>query len=585
MPRRRSARFLLLTVVILGLSLGGAAFLWRGITAIEESLPLRSLHLERDFSSLLLDVRRLDTALRLAEALGGSAACADLEHALDLVFLRLADNKALYAAAAPPELTRLQGALDSQLGALDAIVALPDCGLAGLPDHIPAVVRLSGELRAYSDEIFQTSMEKASAQRLHLQDLRIAVTASVALFALLGLGLTAMLFRQNRQSEALEQRDRLLLAGAEIQRELRERLEKIADNVPGMIFQFRLDPDGNARFLYANRGVAEIFGVSPDAARQDAGAVFAAVHPDDLRRVWRAVRASGRSMGLWRAEFRALHPLRGVIWAEGAATPEREPGGAVVWHGNVREITERKRSEHALVEQASELARSNEELEAFAYAASHDLRQPLRSIISYLTLLEGELKGKLDEDGREFLGFARDGAKRMDRLIVDLLEYSRVGRRTTALKECPLAEVVDIALQNLRAAIAEAGATVTVDCGLPVVAGDFNELVRLFQNLLGNAVKYRAADRAPVVRLSCRGEDGAWRVAVADNGIGIPEEHRDRVFGIFQRLHSRDRYEGTGIGLAVCKKIVEHHQGRIWVESTPGRGSVFHVSLPLTVTV
>ena len=247
----------------------------------------------------------------------------------------------------------------------------------------------------------------------------------------------------------------------------------------------------------------------------------------------------------------------------------------------VHDITERRRAEEGLRRKTAELERSNAELEAFAYVASHDLRQPLRVINSYLALLERSLKGHLDEESAELIGFARDGAQRMDRLIVDLLEYSRVGRKAQAFRPLPAAGLVDTALLNLQVALAEASATVTVDGPLPTVEGDENELVRLFQNLIGNAVKYRTPDRAPVVAVGCAREDGRWVFHVRDNGIGIAPEHRERVFGIFQRLHRRDEYEGTGVGLAVCKKIVEHHGGAIWVDAAPGGGSTFRFSLPV----
>ncbi|WP_199229359.1 sensor histidine kinase [Azospirillum sp. TSO22-1] len=228
----------------------------------------------------------------------------------------------------------------------------------------------------------------------------------------------------------------------------------------------------------------------------------------------------------------------------------------------------------------AELQRSNAELEAFAYAASHDLRQPLRTINSYLALLEQDLADRLDDETREYMAFARTGAQRMDRLIVDLLEYSRVGRRSRPFAAHPAADIIDGAVGNLEAAIGEAQATVAVAGDLPAIWGDAGELTRLFQNLIGNAVKYRAADRAPLVRIDCRAKGAEWHFTVQDNGIGIAPGDFERVFGIFQRLHGRDAYEGTGVGLAVCKKIVEHHGGRIWITSEPGEGSVFHVALP-----
>lgn len=263
-----------------------------------------------------------------------------------------------------------------------------------------------------------------------------------------------------------------------------------------------------------------------------------------------------------------------AVWARlvahlvNAAAPEL----GIVWAAE--DISERKAME-------LDLKRSNAELEQFAYVASHDLRQPLRMISSYLTLTERKLHDRLDDDTREFMAYARDGAVRMDRLILDLLEYSRIGRRNTDTDLVSLADVANDAVANLGVAITEANAAVTVAPGLPVVRGVLSDLIRLFQNLIGNAVKYRPEDRAPVVAVSCRRRGNAWEVSVSDNGIGIPPEQYERIFGVFQRLHTSAQYEGTGIGLAVCRKIVEHHGGRIWVESAEGNGSVFRFTLPV----
>jgi signal transduction histidine kinase len=236
-----------------------------------------------------------------------------------------------------------------------------------------------------------------------------------------------------------------------------------------------------------------------------------------------------------------------------------------------------------IARQSEELTRSNTELEQFAYVASHDLREPLRMVSSFLGLLERHLAGKLDAEGHEFIGYARDGAQRMDQMIMDLLQYSRVGRMETVMEEVDLGRAVETAQQELAPKIAEAGGAITIEGPLPTVAGFPAELARLFQNLLGNAIKYRAPDRAPqVIVRACPVAEG-WRITVADNGIGIEPQFFDRIFAIFQRLHTRTQYEGSGIGLAICKKIVEHHHGHIWVESEPGAGSAFHFILPATV--
>lgn len=251
----------------------------------------------------------------------------------------------------------------------------------------------------------------------------------------------------------------------------------------------------------------------------------------------------------------------------------------VLRQARVQAQIERSRSQ--LAQQAAELARSNADLESFAYVASHDLREPLRMVSSYLTLLERRIAGSLDDDSRAFIGFARDGAERMNRLIIDLLDYSRVGRSDHPWEPVALAEVMEQVAQMLAPGIAEAKAELVVAPGLPATMGVADDLVRLFVNLVGNALKYREPSRPLRIEVATGVEDGFHVVSVKDNGIGIEPEYKERIFRIFQRLHGRDEYGGTGIGLAVCKKITERHGGRIWVESRPGRGSTFRVALPM----
>jgi PAS domain S-box-containing protein len=251
--------------------------------------------------------------------------------------------------------------------------------------------------------------------------------------------------------------------------------------------------------------------------------------------------------------------------------------------GHFHDISGRRAAEQALAGKSEELARSNAELEAFAYVASHDLREPLRMISAYIGLIERRHGQLLNEEAQEFLAFARDGARRMDRLIVDLLEYSRIGRRPQAPEPVELQAVMAEVALNLSPAMDSAGGRLDCTSALPVLMGDKQELVRLLQNLVGNGIKYRPADRAPVVSVSAERDGAMWHICVTDNGIGIPADQCERVFGIFQRLHGRDQYEGTGIGLAVCKKIVERYSGRIWVDSVPGEGSTFHFTLPASM--
>jgi signal transduction histidine kinase len=239
--------------------------------------------------------------------------------------------------------------------------------------------------------------------------------------------------------------------------------------------------------------------------------------------------------------------------------------------------------EQRVAERTLELKRSNEDLEQFAYVASHDLQEPLRMVTNYLQLLENRYKSELDPKAQDFIQIAVDGAVRMHQLIGDLLTYSRVGTAGKAFTPTSVNDVLRNALLNLKIAAEETGARIHSD-ELPRVNGDPVQLTQLFQNLVGNAMKFRS-DKPPEIGISAQPaplQDGAagWHFSVRDNGIGIPSKDFDRIFLIFQRLHTREKYPGTGIGLALCKKIVERHGGRIWVESEPGQGTTFHFTLP-----
>jgi signal transduction histidine kinase len=232
--------------------------------------------------------------------------------------------------------------------------------------------------------------------------------------------------------------------------------------------------------------------------------------------------------------------------------------------------------------QASEdLARSNRDLEQFAYVASHDLQEPLRMVATYTQLLAERYQGKLDESADKYIHYAVDGALRMQKLVQDLLAFSRVGRQGTELCSTDCKNVVEEALQNLERALQESGAAVTYD-QLPVVMADGSQLTQIFQNLIGNAIKFRGPAQ-PVIQIKAEMVTKEWVISVEDNGIGIAAEHVDSVFVIFRRLHTREEYSGNGIGLSICKKIVERHGGRIWAESKLGHGSKIKFTLPVKV--
>jgi signal transduction histidine kinase len=241
----------------------------------------------------------------------------------------------------------------------------------------------------------------------------------------------------------------------------------------------------------------------------------------------------------------------------------------------LRDTTER------LDERTAELERSNTELEQFAYVASHDLQEPLRKVASFTQLLERRYKGQLDERADQYIAFAVDGAKRMQVLINDLLAFSRVGRLTRGHVEIGIDELIDQAVANLSLAIEESGATITVAEDMPRVSVDTPLLVGVFQNLIGNALKFRGG-QPPHIAVAWADAGEEWEFSVADNGIGIEPEYADRIFVIFQRLHPKDAYPGTGIGLAMSRKIIEYHGGRIWLDTSLDSGTVFRFTLPKT---
>jgi PAS domain S-box-containing protein len=244
-----------------------------------------------------------------------------------------------------------------------------------------------------------------------------------------------------------------------------------------------------------------------------------------------------------------------------------------------RDITERKKSEEHLVQTVAEIKHSNEELQQFAYVASHDLQEPLRMVASFTQLLAKRYQGRLDADADEFIGFAVDGCNRMQALIQGLLAYSRAGTDGKTLRQVSGEHALQGALTNLRAAIEQSGALVSHD-SLPFIRTDDTQLTQVFQNLVGNAIKYHGAE-APRVHVSAtKNDENEWIFSVRDNGLGIDPQYFDRIFIIFQRLHGRNEFQGTGIGLAICKKVVERLGGRIWVESQPEKGSTFYFTLP-----
>ena len=375
-----------------------------------------------------------------------------------------------------------------------------------------------------------------------------------------------------RVRELEEQEQRLLDAGHLGE----ERFHRLVQRAPlGLCF---VRDDG--RIAYVNDRFIRVFGYTlRDVPTLDAWWLLA--YPNEGYREW-VLETWGAAVGRAAEDGVDIQPIEYDVTCSDGAVRIVEIGGIVLPDGFLAtfiDVTERRQAERELRAANSRLARSNRDLEQFAYVASHDLQEPLRMVASYTQLLAEAYTGKLDETADRYIGFAVEGATRMHRLLNDLLEFSRVDSQAMVFAPTPCAEVVEGVLHDLQGRIAESGATLRVG-PLPTVLADRIQLGRIFQNLISNAIKFRD-EAATVVEISAHRDGAWWEFDVQDNGIGIAPKFHDRIFTIFQRLNTRDKYPGTGIGLAIVKRIVERHGGTIRVDSALGGGARFTFSLPV----
>lgn len=372
-----------------------------------------------------------------------------------------------------------------------------------------------------------------------------------------------------------------------------ELLDALLEHIPDLVY-FK---DAKSRFVRISRALANRFGLSDpaQATNKTDFDMFTREHAKQAFADEQRIICTG--LPLVAQEEKETWLDGHVTWVSTTKVPLRDREGNIIGTvGISRDITEQRRIQDELREHRAHLEQliaartieltkanealtsSNAELERFAYVASHDLQEPLRMVASYTQLLARRYQGKLGSDADEFIGFAVDGARRMQTLIQDLLSYSRVTTKGQSLQLTHTEAACKSAIQNLQASIRESGASVNVG-PLPDVIADGAQLTQLFQNLIGNAIKYRDG-RSPEIDIGTKATASEWIFFVQDNGIGIEPQYFERIFQMFQRLHTRMEYSGTGIGLAICRKIVERHGGRIWVESQPGRGSTFLFTIP-----
>ncbi|HZU26708.1 MAG TPA: ATP-binding protein, partial [Bryobacteraceae bacterium] len=431
----------------------------------------------------------------------------------------------------------------------------------GMPEgHLPCRSYLAVPVMSRSREVlgglfFAHSEIGVFTERAERVAVAIASTAAVAID-------NARLFAKAEQEISQRTQAEQALRASET------RFRQLADSMPQMVWTAR--PDGTIE--YYNERWYEFTGCSRNTF--DTASWQPALHPEDVDKAagaWRAAVSAGQPLNIeCRLRDRNENRWR---WFNARAIPVRDEAGNIVrWFGATSDIDDQKRVQ-------DELRRANQDLEQFAYSASHDLQEPLRGVKIYSDLLVRRYGPKLDEKALEFLGYVRGGATRMEMLVRDLLAYTQVTRFDIAEETSDADQALAESLANLKGAIDESRASVTSG-PLPHLRIHHIHLQQVFLNLIGNAIKYRSPERVPSVHVSARQQDGAWIICVSDNGIGIEPEYKERIFGIFKRLHTGDQYSGTGIGLAICQRIVERYHGHIWVESEPGRGSNFFFTIP-----
>jgi PAS domain S-box-containing protein len=374
-------------------------------------------------------------------------------------------------------------------------------------------------------------------------------------------------------------------------REERDRFQKIVDTTPGVVHAYQQHADNRVSFPYASPRIIEIYGLTPEELAQNGAGVPNLWHPDDTPHIYASVAQSLASMTNWHDEFRVRHPTKGEIWVEGHSSPKMQPDGSVLWYGVLTDITERKlveqefyrlnnELEQRVTERTTQLQAVNQELEAFAYSVSHDLRSPLRAIDGYTRILLEDYALRLDEEAIRVCTVICNEAQRMGQLIDDLLAFSRLNRaqlQTTVIKMTQLVQTVFDELHTN-----ECQHSVNFQLHpLPTTLGDPSMMRQVWQNLLVNALKFSNKREEAIVEVGATQNDQETVYWIRDNGAGFDMRYAEKLFGVFQRLHSTREFPGTGVGLAIVQRIVHRHGGRVWGEGAVDAGATFYIALPV----
>jgi len=473
---------------------------------------------------------------------------------------------------------RIETLLEQQRALLERFFAKTRTLLLEDPDHFPSsesfavLNQLNHELQINADTVFKLF---SAHSRQNIVDLLKSEPVIGFLVILLSMVLARQVVSASRRLEReIEQRKQAEDARKSYEEELILRDRSINSATNGILIADARQPDMPA--IYCNAAFKKITGyTTEEVLGRNCRFLQGTDHQQSgLDAIRRAIRQGTEA----KAELRNYRKDGSPFWNELYIAPVKDQQGKLThFIGIQTDITQRKRQETELANKTRELAQSNAELQQFAYVASHDLQEPLRMVASYTQLLGKRYRGKLDKDADEFIGYAVDGAIRMQRLIRDLLEYSRVGSEHKSFKQTDCEVVFQQVLDNLSASIRERRAEVT-HVPLPIVQANPTHLTQVFQNLIGNALKFQG-DAPARIHVGARALPDGWEFSIRDNGVGIPADQLNRIFSIFQRLHGQGEYPGTGIGLAICKRIVEKYGGNIRVESEPGKGSTFYFTL------